>query len=236
MIELIVYPKPEDKRLINNSPFCSKTEIFLKLAKLEYKVTSFQGDPGKFAKGKLPAVKIKGKLVEDSSFIQKYLEKEFSLSMDAWLSDSEKAQGFAFVKMLENYLYWSILHERWLVDENWEKLRDGYFGAIPKFIRGFVTGKIRKKVRAAAVGHGMSRHSDSDIFDLGCECVKAVSDFLGSKDFILGDKVSSYDSSVYGFMACLIHSPYGNVIKDYTVKNHSNILDYDKRMFNLMDF
>lgn len=233
MIELIVYPKNQNKQLINPSPFCAKTEIFLKLAGLEYKVTEFAGDPGKFPNKKLPVIKYKDQLITDSTLIQNFLLKEFNKDFDSHLSDVEKAQGFAFSKMLEEFFYWSLLHERWFIDSNWAKLRDDYFGHIPKLIRGFITGMVRKSTLKSAIGHGMSRHNDEVILNFGKECLKATSDFLGNKKFILGDQISSYDVTVYAFISSVIHSDLGPVLKEDVYK-YSNLIEYDKNMFNLV--
>ncbi|MBT4763197.1 MAG: glutathione S-transferase family protein [Bdellovibrionaceae bacterium] len=235
MIELIVYPKSNNSKLINNSPFCSKTEVFLRLANINYEVKNFEGNPSKFSKAKLPVVKFNNELVEDSGFIQKFLEKEFKVSLDSHLSNKEKAQGFAYTKMLEQYLYWSVLHERWFIEENWGKLRDEYFNKIPKLMRGFVTQMIRKKLKAATVGHGMGRHSDVEIFELGYESIDALSNILGENDYLLGNQVSSYDSTAYAFVASMIHSELGPKINN-KVMEYPNLIEYDKRMFSLMNF
>ena len=66
MIELIVYAKGDNPQLISNSPFCSKTEIFLKLAKIDFKITEFNDNPSKFPKAKLPVIKHDNKIIGDS--------------------------------------------------------------------------------------------------------------------------------------------------------------------------
>lgn len=230
MVELIVYPKPSNIKLINNSPFCAKTEIFLKIAKIEHKLVEFSGDPAKFAKKKLPVLNDEGRQIFDSYFIEQYLNQKFSVKLNNHLSAFEKAQGFAFTKMLEEFLYWSILHERWFVDSNWVKLRDTYFAGIPKLIRKPIAGMIRKKSKQNAIGHGMSRHSDEEIYLLGFACIKALSDFIAEKKYLLGDKISSYDSTIYAFVASMFHSELGPELKKEALK-YRNLVDYDQRLF-----
>lgn len=232
MIELVVYPKARNPRLINNSPFCAKAEIFMRLAKIDYNVNEFNSDPKKFPKGKLPVIKHNGKTIPDSYFVQKYLENEFKIDLDKDLSLSERAQGFAFAKMCEEFLYWSVLHERWFIDSNWVKLRDMYFSNIPGLIRGFVTNLIRKDALKAAKGHGMSLHSDEEVIALGKESLRALADFLGPKQFLLGDRLSSYDSTIYAFVASTLHSELGPELKK-EAQRHSNLTAYDERMFAL---
>lgn len=233
MVELIVYPRAQKPQLINNSPFCSKTEIFLRINNIDHKVTDFNGNPAKFANSKLPVIQHKGQTIVDSSWIQKYLEREFNIDMDSHLSDAERAQGFAFAKMAEEYLYWSILHERWFIDENWFRLRSMYFGHMPGLLRGFLSNMIRNSLKKSAVGHGMSRHSDTDIHTMGQECIKAFSDFIGDRPFLLGEKVSSYDTSIYAFVSSALHSDLGPKLTEEVLK-YENLIEYDKRMFKLV--
>lgn len=233
MIELIVYPKNKNPKLINPSPFCSKTEILLRLTNLDYKLNEYQGDPAKFPNKKLPVINYNSTIIPDSSLIQDFLIKEFKIKLDNHLSDFEKSQGFAINKMLEDHLYWSLLHERWLIDSNWEKLKADYFGHIPFLIRGLITKIIRKSNRKSALGHGMSRHSDKQVLDFGKKSIAALSAFLNDKDFILGEKVSSYDTTTYAFVSNLLHSELGPNLSE-EVRNYNNLVDYDLRMYKLV--
>ncbi|SMF12373.1 glutathione S-transferase family protein [Pseudobacteriovorax antillogorgiicola] len=231
MLKLIVYPKGPDPKLINPSPFCAKSEVFLRMAHVEHKIEEFAGNPAKFAKKKLPVLEIKpGEYICDSYFIQKYLENQFSAKLDQHLSPDMHAEGFAFTKMLEEFFYWALLHERWFIDENWVKLRDSYFGHIPAILRKFLAGMIRKSSFKSAWGHGMSRHSDQDILSLGSECLKHLAHYLGQKPYILGDQVSSYDATSYAFIASVLHSHLGPELRK-SAESYHYLRDYDQRMY-----
>ncbi|MCB9073158.1 MAG: glutathione S-transferase family protein [Bdellovibrionaceae bacterium] len=232
MIELIVYPKPESAKLINNSPFCAKSEIYLRLNNIEHKVTEFKGNPSQFPNKKLPVISHNDKIIPDSSWIQKYVDNAFDIDMDSHLSNSQKAQGFAFTKMCEEYLYWSLLHERWFIDANWKNLVASYFDHIPALIRGPITNMIRKATKKSAIGHGMSRHTDEHIHTMGTECLKAISDFMGDHKFLLGDRISSYDATIYAFISSVLHSPLGPKLKAEAEK-FDNLVAYDSRMYAL---
>lgn len=233
MLELIVYPKPKNGSTINYSPFCAKSETFMSLVGVEHQVVEFVGNPKDFPNAKLPVLKHDGKVIADSFFIQKYIENELGKNMDTHLSSSEHAQGFAFSKMMEEYLYWPLLIERWLVDENWEKLKVVYFSAIPAMIRPLATAMIRKGVKKSAMGHGMGRHSFEDVYLLGVHGIKAVADFLGDKKFLFGDKVSSYDATAYGFLYNIISCDLNPKLQS-EIKQHSNILAYCDRVAELI--
>jgi len=214
MIELIVYPKGKNAKLINPSPFCSKAEIFLTMAKIEHNVVEFNGNPAKFPNKKLPVLQHNSQTVPDSSLIQKHLAHELKIDMDSHLSPAENAQGFAFSKMFEEYFYWSLLHERWFIDENWQKLKGDYFGHIPGLLRGVVTNMIRKSTLKSALGHGVSRHSDDQVLDFGKDCLRP----------------SSYDVTSYAFVSNILHSDLGPVLRTEAEK-FDNLKAYDERMY-----
>lgn len=232
MLELIVYPKSDDPKLRYFSPFCTKAEAFLKLAQVEYKITEFNGNPAKFPNSKLPVVQHNGQTIADSYFIQKYVEKTFGVDLNDHLSSELSAQGFMAEKMCEDHLYWAVVHERWFIDANWEKVKAMYFGHIPGFIRGFATGMIRKAMRKSSEGHGMSRHSDDKVIGFGREAIARLAALLGDRPFLLSDKVSSYDTSVYGTVSSVLHSTIGPELRAEAEK-HPNLIAYDARMWDL---
>lgn len=233
MLELIIYPKTDNPRLVSFSPFCAKSEVFLKLAQVEFKINEFNGDPGKFPNSKLPVIQHNGQIIADSYFIQKYVEKTFNVDLDSHLSTEQSAMGYMIAKVCEDHLYWSIVHERWFIDKNWENLKNQYFGHIPGLIRGFATGMIRKSLKKSALGHGMTRHSDDKVLDFGREAIRKLAVMLGDNPFICGDKVSSYDTSVYGTVQTLMYSDLSPVHQAET-KSHENLVAYDQRMFDLV--
>lgn len=231
MLELIVYPKGEIKKLINPSPFCAKVEILLRVLKIEHKIVEFRGNPAKFPNKKLPVINDNGKIIADSSIIQNHLLKKAKANLDFELSAEQKAIGFTLQKMIEEYYYWSLLHERWFIDSNWQKLKEDYFSHIPKLIRGMVTNLVRKSTRRNAEGHGLSRHSDDHVLNEGRKCIRVIANLLGDKKYIFGNTLSSFDIVVYAFIASTIHSPLGPEFQK-EVNIHENLINYDKHMYS----
>ncbi len=234
MIELIVYPPSTNKRLINNSAFASKVDVFLRLNEIDYRTTTFNANPSKFKKGKLPVIHHNGNSICDSSDIIIYLSKEYNIDMDSHLSEKDKAIGFSLTKMLEEYFYWSVLHERWFIDKNWDKLVTIFFSNIPKLLRGFIANMVRKNTRKSAIGHGMARHTDEEVLNRGKECLKHLSSALGDHSFILGEDVTSFDCCVFSFVSNVIHSDLNPELRT-EIHKYKNLLSYDERFYQLLD-
>jgi len=54
---------------------------------------------------------------------------------------------------------------------------------------------VTKGVSKAALGHGIARHTDAEIFELGLDDVKTVETLLGQNKFMLGDKPAEVDAT-----------------------------------------
>ncbi|MEM9103870.1 MAG: glutathione S-transferase family protein, partial [Pseudomonadota bacterium] len=210
--------------------FCSKVEIFLKLNQIPYESKAIQ-NPTQFPKKKLPVIIDDGQTICDSHFIIEHLIKKKSLNIDEHLNEKDKSLGFAYTKMVEEFLYWAIVHERWFIDENFKKLKASYFNKVPNVMRNFIAGMIRRSISKSAFGHGMGRHKTEEVMSLGKNAIHHLSVFLEEKPYLLGDKVSSWDASIYGFVASLLHSPLSVELKKHT-QEYLNLIEYDKRLFN----
>jgi len=229
MIKLFVFQKPKLDEVLNYSAFCAKTEAFLRFNKIEHEVIYFQGNPAKFKNSKLPVIQDGDKYICDSYFIEEYLSQKFDIKIDEHLSGIDKANGFAYSKMCEEFLYWSLLCERWFIDENWQKLKAKFFGEVPALLRGFVTNMIRKNIKKSTVGHGMGRHSDQEIHNFGVKCIEAVSMFLGDKTFFLGDQISSYDFIIHSYVSNALFIGLNPKLQKEANK-YSNLLSYSDRV------
>lgn len=229
MIKLFVFKKPETNKILNYSAFCAKSEAFLRFNKIEHKSIHFKGNPSKFKNSKLPVIQDGNDYICDSYFIEKYLTKKFNIETDKKLSALDRANGFAYSKMCEEFLYWSMLHERWFIEENWEKLKEQFFSEVPGFLRGVVTNMIRKNLKKSAVGHGMGRHTDEEIHNFGAEAIKAISIFIGDKDYLLGSEISSFDLTIHSFVSNAVYCELNPKLKAEAAK-YKNLEAYSERV------
>jgi len=145
----------------SGTPFGVKATILLRMADLPHKIV-YVDDPRKAPKGKMPLIVDGAQVIADSTFIRHHLEQAHGADFDAGLTAEEKGVSLAFLRLAEEHLYWSIVAARWLIDDNWAKLRDIFFEPIPKLIRPIIAGQIRKKMTRDMYGHGMGRHSLDD--------------------------------------------------------------------------
>ena len=119
----------------------------------------------------------------------------------------------AFQRLFEENLYWAVVHTRWIDAAGWAKTREAFFGAMPAALRWFVPALARRGLRAELRGHGMGRHSTTQIHAIGCRDVTAIADFLADKPFMLGEQPSSLDATAHAFLANLLWAPVDSPIQ-----------------------
>ena len=193
MLTLITYPPAFGAPTA--SPFCVKAMCLLKASGLEWQ-PEFSSDPRSAPKRKLPVLRDGDKLIPDSDEIRDYLEIRYGIDFDAGLSARDRAVSRAVIRMAEENLYFILVCNRWLNDENWEVTRRELFGQIPKPLFKFVTGKIRKQAIANVNGQGMGRHSVQERADRAAKDLAAIETLLDGKPFLFGDQPTAADMSV----------------------------------------
>jgi glutathione S-transferase len=194
------------------SPFCMKAEVYLKLAKLEYR--AIPGDPRKAPKKKLPMIEDGGTIVCDSTAIVDYLEKKSDQPIDEGLSEMDRARARMIQRTFEEGLYFVLLWSRWATDEGWALSRT-FFDDIPAAVRWAILPMVRKQVVGAAYAQGTGRHSREEIFAIGERDLRAFATLLGDSPFVLGDRPRTIDCTVYSFLANLLVAPLESPLKTY---------------------
>ena len=210
------------------SPFVTKTEVVLKMAKLPYRAdtSGFKKAP----KGKLPYVDDDGgETIADSTFIRWHLEKKYKIDFDRGLSPEQRAIAWAFEKMLEEHLYWAVVHARWMDDANFAKRPATFFRAIPAPVRPFLVSIIRRRLRQTLHGQGIGRHSHDEIVALGTRSVDATADYLGTKPFMMGAEPTGLDATAFAFVAGVLCPLFDTPLRS-AAERHENLKQYVGRM------
>ena len=208
------------------SPFCMKADVLLKMSGLPYKLdhSGFMKAP----KGKQPYIDDGGQKIADSTFIRWHLEGRHRIDFDPRLTPEQKATAWAFEKLCEDQLYWGIVRNRWVNYGNFEKGPVRFFDAVPAFIRPFVIAKSRRDVHNALHGQGLGRHSVEDTERIVIHGVKALSDFLGSKPFLMGDHPCGADAMAFSLLCGLLCPRFEGPLLDAT-KARANLVAYRDR-------
>lgn len=203
MITLITFPATFGE--FAASPFCTKAGYLLEMSGQPWQREDTL-DPRKFKYAKLPAIRVDGEVICDSENIRHYLERK-GADFDAGLCADDRASARAFVVMAEEHMYFHQAIDRWGDERVWPIVRDAYFTVIPKLVRGFVTGKMRKELMRGMHVQGLGRFSVAERLarlepDLG-----AIAARLENRKFLFGDAPCSADASIAAMLGGMRASP-----------------------------
>jgi glutathione S-transferase len=216
--------------LPNASPFCMKLETYLRMAALPFEIPPpAMRDLGKAPKGKMPYIDDNGKILADTTFIIDYLKSTYGDKLDGWLSAEQKAIALAFQRLIEENLYWAVVHTRWAEPEGWTKTKAAFFDKMPVPLKWFVPSLARRGLIKEMHGHGMGRHAEQEIHAIGKRDITALADFLGNKPYFLGSEPCSLDATAYAFLANLVWPPVESALKQHA-KQYPQLEAYCQRM------
>lgn len=227
--ELVVHVFPARWGLPSVSPFCTKLETWLRLAKIPYRQNAALAPNGS-PLGKKPFVILEdGRMIADSRQIIATLAAERGVTLDAHLSTRDRALGHSLQRMLEEHMYFVMLHERWLSADGWDVVKEAYFGELPPVVRQLAPPMLRRRVRRDVWGQGTGRLSAELMGQLAIEDVDAVADVLGDRPYVLGDRPSSVDAVAFAFIASWLWCPIPSVVKD-RVEERAELVAYCDRL------
>lgn len=209
------------------SPFVIKSEVQLKMAGVPYRFE--RAAPPAAPKGKIPYIQEGAHRIGDSTFIRAHIETQTGFDFDKGLSAEQRAQAWAIERMLEDHLYFALIHARWMDDDNFAKGPAHFFDAVPEEAREAVRTQARERVRQNLIAHGLGRHRDDEIVELGARSLAALSASLGDKTYLFGDTPCGADATAFG-MAAAILTPFFDTPLRNRAENHANLVAYRDRM------
>lgn len=213
MSELVVHQIPAGWGLPSVGPFCLKLDAYLRIVGIPYRAV-VDATPFRGPKGKLPWIEHEGRTIGDSGFIVEYLESRYGCDANAALSPADRGVARALRRLIEENLYWTLVYDRWMVEENWHTARAVILGLVPAPLRPVIAPIARRGVRRQLRGHGIGLHAREEIHAIGRQDVGAIADFLDDKPFFMGATPSEIDAIAYGVLANIMNVPIASPVKD----------------------
>ena len=210
------------------SPFVLKAEMLLKLSGLPYR--KLRGSMRRAPKGKLPYIDDAGTQVPDSTLIRLHLAERHGITLDAGLSETDKALAWSVECLCSDHLYWCAVHERWLDDATFAQGPALFFQRLPFLLRGLVSRMIRRKVRGNLHGQGLGRFSPAERQRLLQLDISSLATLLGDKPYMLGAAPSWLDATVFAFLASTWLATLGDTPCKQAVRQHPNLQAYVERL------
>ena len=213
--------------LPDTSPFVLKTEVQLKMAGLVYQRESTI--PPLAPKGKVPYIVDDGEVVPDSTFIRAHIERKYGIDLDEGLDARQRAEAWAIERLLEDHLYFAMVWFRWIVPENFAKGPARFADGAPEEEREALRRELQTRKDADLRSHGIGRHKPEEIASLGTRSIEAVSQLLGERSYLMGERISGVDAFAFGVLAGIL-SPFFDTPLREAVASHPNLVAYVQRL------
>lgn len=202
----------------------------MRAAGIDFEVKSGAKYLSKAPKKKIPFIDDGGKLIGDSAFIIDYFKKKYGDPLDGELSAEQSAITRAFAKMLDENLYWCLVESRWLGEQGAQTKQD-FFGDMPIPLRWIVPAIALHGVKKALHLHGIGRHSREELLDIARKDLRALSDYLGDKDYFHTNDVTTLDIIAFAFLVELIKPDVYTALNE-VARSFSNLVSFVDRIHN----
>jgi len=215
------------------SPFCLKVENWLRMTGVSYENVDHKMK-WKSKKGQLPFIELNGDEIADSTIIIRELSKHFDKDLDEGLTEEQKNVSHAFESMLNNHTSWVF---RW-----WRYNNPGEFlntaqldikrtlnSRLPNALLNVIFRIGFKKNVQQAVGHGLGRHTDKEIYDFGKSDLKALSQLLADKEYFFGKEPHLLDCVAFAHLTQFIYIPFAGM-KEWMETETPNLVSLTERI------
>ena len=209
------------------SPFVTKTEVQLKMAGLGYRKE--RAMPPASPKGQLPYIVDDAQSIADSTFIRAHIEAKYGFDFDAGLDLRERAQAWAFERMIEHHVYWALVGARWVDPVNFAKGPTHFFDGAPAHLREKLREDAQFRVAENYLLSGLGRHAPDGDLELAARSLFALSVQLGGRPYLFGDKPCGADATAFGALAGILTPFFASSLRERT-EQFQNLTEYVDRM------
>ncbi|XP_066979167.1 failed axon connections homolog [Macrobrachium rosenbergii] len=211
------------------SPYVMKLATYLRMANIEHKM-DFTEPLG--PKGKSPWITINGQSMGDSQLIMDFLGSHFNKDLSSHLNDEQKAVAWSFAVMVDEHLAWTLKDWRWV--------RDGgrsifpVIGLRPSLLTWLPMMRMSRKQKGLMMAQGIGRHTHAEIDSFARRDIRALSDYLGNKPFLMGDEPCEVDCSLFGCLVQIRYNYSGSPYTSLLERDYPNLGAYVTRMKELL--
>ncbi len=131
----------------------------------------------------------------------------YDWEFDAGLSPIERAASDAIIRMVAERLHPALIHDRWVDEDNWDRLKKVQFGHIPLPLFTFVTQEARKEALAALPNQSWGYRPGAEVLHQAGEDLDAVKALLGDQAFLFGARPVAADGALVPVLAAIAASP-----------------------------
>jgi glutathione S-transferase len=167
--------------------------------------------------------------IADSTFIRAHIEGKYAFDFDAPLNLQQRAQAWAFERMIEHHMYWALVGARWVNPENFAKGPAHFFDGAPAHMREKLREDAQFRVAENYLISGLGRHAPDEDVDLAVRSLLALSVQLGDKSYLMGETPCGADATAFGVLAGTLTPFFHSPLRERT-RQFENLVAYVDRM------
>jgi glutathione S-transferase len=209
------------------APFPLKLATWLRMAEIPYEFV-VANDPNKGPKGKSPWIEMGTECMGDSTLIIEHLQERYGIDLDKHLSDQQRALSVSIQRMLEEHFHQCFEHQLFFGRGAKERLQE-FATTMPIPVRWLVPTVLKRTFTKQLYARGMGRHAEDVIIAQGKSDLNALSQLLGDQPYFMGDRPSSIDACVFGFLGVTLYVAGDNPLYQYGA-SLENLMRYCERM------
>jgi len=110
---------------------------------------------------------------------------------------------------------------------------DVYQGRLWTVFGPFAKKVVTNKLKNKADHQGIGRQNAADVWADGKEDLRAISAYLGAKEYLAGEQPNKLDATAFAHLCQFYYAPTDNEMKTYMKEEQcTNLVDYMERMKN----
>lgn len=215
-----LYSYPTLFGVADNNGYGLKVFAFLKLTGVAFQHEHIF-DASKAPRGQLPYIVDDGETIGDSETILTHLIRKYRLTIDAALTPAQRSTSLFVTRMLDD-LYWVMSYSRWQDKRYWPAFR----GAL-KREHPHLTDEGLKKAQEFNFQRyhyqGIGRYEPDAAMARGLADLGALATLIPAAGYVHGDKPTSIDAGIYGFIANIYFYDIDTPLKQFVVA-HDNLV------------
>lgn len=208
------------------SPFCMKLECYLRMAEIPFETRP--PDMRRAPKGKIPYVDVDGVLMGDSQLIIEMLVAKHGDRLDHALSREQRATARMVRRAIEEATYFVGVYTRWSDPSGFAIVKPAFGNILPGPL-AMLLPFVRRRVVNALHAQGVGRHTHEDIHAMGAADWSAISDLLGEQPYFFGERPTSLDAVLFGFVTAATVFPYDSPLRTH-VSSLGNLVAHRDRI------
>jgi len=217
---LTLYSYPALFGVTDNNGYGLKVFAFLRLAGVPFRHEHIF-DASNAPRGQLPYIVDGDDIVGDSETILGFVTQRYRVTIDAALNPMQRTTNLLIARMLDD-LYWVMSYSRWQDERFWPAFRAALLREHPSLTDEGLS-------KAKAFNHQRYHYQGIGRFDPDAAMARGVADLgalatlIPSQGYVHGEKPTSIDAAIYGFIANIYFYDIDTPLKQF-VATHENIV------------